>query len=119
MTDQESIAVDILAELNAIPGVDAYDLDTAPTSGMYVVIRLYRDQDTIRRAGGPASAKFFLETIYRAPMIQNCRELRRLVTAALDVKTVAGLASVFNQETQPIDDDPDGQWSGVDTWSLF
>lgn len=119
VTDQESVATAVLATLNAIPGVDAYDLDEAPTQGRYVVIRLYRDEDALRRAAGPASARFFLETIYRAPKVQNCRELRRLVSLALDVKPIGSLMSVFNQETQPIDDDPDYLWSGVDTWSLI
>lgn len=62
---------------------------------------------------------YFLETIYRAETVTNCRNLRRLVCARFDAQEVGGLVSVFNQETRPIDDDPDYKWSGGDTFSLY
>lgn len=119
MTNQEPIVAAILAALNAIPGVDAFDLDEAPQGARRcVVVSLYRDSDTTVRVGGGASPTFFLDTTYRAETVSNCRELRRLVSARLDTQLVGDYGFRFNHESQPIDDDPDWMWSGVDTWAL-
>jgi hypothetical protein len=120
VTDQQAIATTILTALNAITGVDAYDLDEIPvTAGPYVVIRLYNDEDVNHRGGGDGQPRLFLETIYRGPSVQNCRELRRLVQARFRSALVGTYALRFNQEQQPIDDDPDWKWSGTDAWSFI
>lgn len=123
MTDQNPIAAAILTALNAVPGVDAYDLDEAPgntDAGHHVVISLYRDPSDQRRLGGAESVNaFFLEATYRADSVYNCRELRRLTCLALEDVALGDIGPlVFNQETQPIDDDPAGGWTGADTFRL-
>lgn len=129
MTDQEPIAAAILAALNAaLPaGVDAYDLDDVPgTMGnpgtipvRFVVIDLQRVPTSVYRVGGSNTPGYFLDTAYRADSVSNCRELRRLVSLALEAKVIGGHGFRFNDETQPIDDDADWGFSGVDTWSFI
>lgn len=129
MTDQEPIAAAILAELNAaLPtGVDAYDIDGVPGTAdngwadrpaTLVTIRLYRRYTDTRRFGGDYTLPgFFLDTAYRGQYVQHCRELRRVVSATLENQFVGTYGPfVFNDETQPIDDDADFGFSGTDTW---
>jgi hypothetical protein len=60
-----------------------------------------------------------VDTIYRADNLSNCRELRRLVSTALEDVALGDYGPfVFNDESQPIDTDPDFGWSGVDTWTF-
>jgi hypothetical protein len=126
MTDQQAIAETILGVLNqeltiAFSGTSgAYDLDQVPATPptRYVVIRVRRYEDANRRLGGDPLPMYFLDTIYRADSVENCRALRRVVSATLDAQSVGEYVPTFNDETQPIDDDPDWKWSGVDTWSF-
>lgn len=132
MTDQEPIAAAILTALNAaLPSwADAYDTDGVPgtagstatgtTPGSCVVIRLYRIKTDSARFGGKHMLPgFFLDTGYRAQNVHDCRELRRITSATLEDQTVGEWGPfVFNDESQPIDDDPDWTWFGVDTWSF-
>lgn len=128
MSDQEPIAVAVLAALNGITGVDAYDIDEVPgTNGLpgpvparYVVISLTRILTDVARASGEEVLHgYLLDTTYRAQNVSQCRELRRLVSAALESQAVGAYGPfVFNDESQPIDDDPDWKFSGVDTWSF-
>src|SRR5436190_1816614 len=123
MTDQEPIAAAILTALNtALSGVAvAYDIDGIPAAASrYVAVRLYRHPGDGRRYGGSQMLPgYFLDTTYRAPSVQNCRELRRLVNLALEDQAIGAYGPfVFNDESQPIDDDPDWKYSGVDTWQF-
>lgn len=128
MTDQEPIAAAILAVLDAITGVDAYEKDAVPgTMGnpgtvpdKCVVISVSREPTDSYRFGGANSVRgYFLKTGYRARNIQSCRELRRLVSVALEDQVIGAYGPfVWNQEEQPIDDDPDWGWFGSDAWSF-
>jgi len=130
VTDQETIAAAILTALNtALPsGADAYEIDGVPGTlgnlgsvpAKSVVISLSRNWTDSYRFGGANSVPgFFLKTTYRAPNVQSCRELRRLVSAALEDQPVGAYGPfTFNQEERPIDDDPDWGFSGTDAWSF-
>jgi hypothetical protein len=132
MTDQEPIAAAILTALNAaLPSwADAYDTDGVPGAigssvpgpmpASWVVIRLYRIKTGSARGGGAYMVPgFFLDTGYRAQNVTTCRELRRIVSAALENQVVGAYGPfVFNDESQPIADDPDWTFFGVDTWSF-
>jgi hypothetical protein len=128
VTDQEPIAAAILTALNtALPaGVDAYDRDDVPGVGgnpgtlpvKSVVIDLSRRSTDVYRVGGFNSAGFFLNVIYRADTVTNCRELRRLANVTLDGQLIGAYGLRFNDETQPIDDDPNWGYSGVDTFTF-
>jgi hypothetical protein len=139
MTDQEPIAAAILTALNAalvaeavtltdFAGVAAYDRDgvpgefgnggTVPSTCVTIALRRV-PSGSLRLGGDPGVSVHFLDTGYRAQSIQGCRALRRVVSAALEGQFVGNYGPfVFNDESQPIDDD--AQWGqyGVDTWSL-
>lgn len=132
MTDQEPIAAAILTALNAaLPSwADAYDTDgvpgtigsdiPGPTPTSCVVIRLYRIKTGSARGGGAYMVPgFFLDTAYRAQNVATCRELRRRVSAVLENQVIGAYGPfVFNDESTPIDDDPDWTFHGCDTWSF-
>jgi hypothetical protein len=108
VTDQEPVAVAILAALNAVTGVDAYDLDEVPgTNGLpgsvpqrCVVIDVGRINGGTRRFGGShTTTANRVDTIYRADNLSNCRELRRLVSTALEDVALGSYGPfVFNDE---------------------
>lgn len=140
MTDQDPILLAILAAINAaltaeavtltdFTDVRAFDVDSVPGTfgndgtvpATHVVARLQRIRTETQRLGGGLAMvpAFFLDTSYRAQSAQGCRALRRIVSTALEGKFVGTYGPfVFNDESQPIDDDADWGFLGVDTWSF-
>lgn len=133
MTDQEPIAAAIQTALNTAlaaeftaGGVEAFEKDGIPgkyrtpgeTPDVFVVLELRRHPMDAYRGGADGLPGFYLDTTYRADSVTNCRRLRRVVSATLEAQLIGEFGFVFNDESQPIDDDPDGGWSGVDTWQL-
>jgi hypothetical protein len=137
--DQDPILLAILAAINAaltaeavtlpdFTDVRAFDLDSVPgTFGndgpvppTHVVARLQRIKTDTRRFGGDYTVPgFFLDTSYRSQSAQGCRALRRVVSEALENQFVGTYGPfVFNDESQPIDDDADWGFLGVDTWQF-
>ena len=139
MADQEAIASAILAALNAALVAEAVDLpdlvevaafdrdsvpgtfgNDGPVPATCVTIALQRIRTGNERfSGDPGVAGYFLDTGYRAQSVQGCRVLRRIVTETLEGLFVGSYGPfIFNDESQPIDDDADWGWLGVDTWSF-
>jgi hypothetical protein len=139
MTDQEPIAAAILAALNAalaaeavtltdFADVAAYDRDGVPgefgnegtVPQTCMTIRLQFADSGPRRSGTTSGVdRYFLDVGYRARSVQGCRALRRIAQTALRDQFVAGFGPfTLNDETQPIDDDADWGWYGVDTFAF-
>lgn len=100
MTEQEQ-ATAILAAINAAigPGATAYEYDKIPGANgnagtepaQYVAVALSRRYVDNRRFGGSVMLPGGrLETRYAAKSITNARNMRRLVTAAIEDTTLTG-----------------------------
>ena len=122
----ETEAVAVIAALEAaLPDTaHAYDYDEVPATlpAMYVVVDFSRRFVPDRLSSGEATVVCGrLVTRYVAKTVSNARELRRIVSAALEDKAVTVGSSYVGPFTFEADESigpDDGWYSGSDSWAF-
>jgi hypothetical protein len=119
---EEEQAQAVLTALNGVLGnAEAYDIDAVPAERprRYVVIDVTRRWVPDQLVSGEVTIPGgFLTTEYHARSVYDVREMRRITTAALEDKVLAGVLGPFTFETADDVNGNDGWFDSADTWTF-